>query len=763
MGRDIFKYYALSMYQQVINEKQIQLDSYKTYDTRDDKGIILFISYDIKSIEMSNNVFVNNVNYTGNLSFYYDESKNFITIVDLPSISYNFDTFKIFSDDILNIIKKIISKYTSIEDVKISMNPFLVFAYSNNVKKYLREASNISLIDSIVRKMNIVIDSLSRKIINDKKKRDEELEKQQRILEKRKTLFELKKEDFKSIDEYIKTLNEKIVEYAKSNYKKYDRHYQINIKKLMIIFQEEFELAEKLEEALFNPEEYFIWEDLFDMEEYLKWEDDREEGIKKYKEILNNVRRIVSEYVEAIGDNFRKITQDRFDAILEIHPHADPYDPDLDREIMFQHDFNKAFDEECSYYQSQLEDEETYPYIKKLFCNKYREYDDYIYYFLDKYFPKQIKILNLTMLVYRSQEKMKKYKEYIENPNLFYDFGSKRLWSVIMEFPYFLRLGCGYNSVWEQRYIYSLIIKPGVKRIDYDNLRYFSKNSKYDSFVGSIERKCLGEVKKDYSCDKITITIPSSLELHEIDKVISFGFKNARHGINYVCENIDIANYVKKRIVYKYLNKYTYEGNVFVNVDPKYYDNYFTTLPNNSDFYHQYDYSSNYRYSRKDINSFNVIIEACISYNRFKNNGVINREEVEEQLLGSYGELKYESFNISPYDAIARYLKNEGRKSNIIFPLIDQYLSIDKDINQYLIENEIPRPVNYDEFVKLKYLILKDRLSSIDYDNIKYHCIGRKKEEYINKAMEISSKNRQKKYTKYNEQYIQDFYKNSEL
>ena len=46
MGRDIFKYYALSMYQQVINEKQIQLDSYKTYDTRDDKGIILFISYD---------------------------------------------------------------------------------------------------------------------------------------------------------------------------------------------------------------------------------------------------------------------------------------------------------------------------------------------------------------------------------------------------------------------------------------------------------------------------------------------------------------------------------------------------------------------------------------------------------------------------------------------------------------------------------------------------------------------------------------------
>ena len=61
-----------------------------------------------------------------------------------------------------------------------------------------------------------------------------------------------------------------------------------------------------------------------------------------------------------------------------------------------------------------------------------------------------------------------------------------------------------------------------------------------------------------------------------------------------------------------------------------------------------YDYGSNYKYRRKDMYSLTSLIAICLQQNQQKNQGAINFEEVEEQLLGSYHTLKYENLYIHP-------------------------------------------------------------------------------------------------------------------
>lgn len=107
---DVFKYYGLTSYQQILQNSNIVLDDYKMYDVKkDDK--INYIIFDIKSHLEEKDIIINNINYLDNLEFTYDIIDNTITIHKLPIIDYENDNISVFSTDILEIIKKSIKKY----------------------------------------------------------------------------------------------------------------------------------------------------------------------------------------------------------------------------------------------------------------------------------------------------------------------------------------------------------------------------------------------------------------------------------------------------------------------------------------------------------------------------------------------------------------------------------------------------------------------------------------------------------------------------
>ena len=170
MYNDIFKYYSLTMYQNDIQNKNIMLDSYNEY-IKNEKDNIKCIIYDIKSHEEYNGIILKEIEYKTNLEFTYNLKDNIIIIDSLPSIEYNFDTFKVFMEDILEILKKIVSNYRSFDDIKILFKSKEVFAYSSTIKNYLSN-EDTKLIDDIVKRTNLVIYSLNKKVLNDKKRQD---------------------------------------------------------------------------------------------------------------------------------------------------------------------------------------------------------------------------------------------------------------------------------------------------------------------------------------------------------------------------------------------------------------------------------------------------------------------------------------------------------------------------------------------------------------------------------------------------------------
>lgn len=584
---------------------------------------IKYVIYDISSYIRINNVTIDYLNYEKNLEFYYDEKTNILLIKKLPEIEYDNDKFMIFTSDILEIIRKCLGKYISLENVKIELDPLLVFAYSPDVVDFIKESSNFKLINRVLKRTDLTIESLNKKILNDKKKQDENSRKSERILEKRREIFGIKREDFNTIEEYKNSLNEKTVEYAQREYKRYSRHLHLCFEKYKNYLKSAFdENPDYINDLLYSK--------MLDKYEEYEWDS----LPKKFKEDVLNI----------LSD----------DEIKKIHLLKSENDPDLKAQ---------------KYENGEYEPMGSYDYTNMLVSFCFDEFEDHPIYKGDN---EQLifKMINLAVYISDLQNKVNYYQNIISNCGTAYMELKKDniLWGSIIELPYFFKFS--YDSYYNggKDIINSLIIKPGVDSIDLDNLICFSKyekegfgtyqfkwyhnaSDKYENHKKIIE-KFISE--KYYYAERLIITIPESLNHSEIEKIVNFGIK---YGflINFICETQDVALYVRKYIILSELNQRKIQnsfignnGNIFVNVDPMYYRMYFTNLPSNKSMFHMYDYSSDYKYSRKDINSLSSLIVACIKINKDKNNGIINYEEIEEQLLGSYTDLKYEKFDIAP-------------------------------------------------------------------------------------------------------------------
>lgn len=633
---DIFKYYSLASYQQRLQNSNIVLDDYKSFDKKQEDKIH-YIIFDIKSHLEEKGIIISYIKYLDNLEFTYDIFNNTIIIHKLPIMNYDNDNISVFTTDILEVIKKSINKYTTLENVKVVLNPLSLFAYSNDVISLIDGSENFKLINKIVNRTNIVRESLKRKIINEKRKLDELDKKRERVLEKRKETFGIKKEDYKTVEEYTKALNERIVEYAKKQLERYNR--QLNICKL--------KYTNQLKKVFNDNMDFFLGEYMQFIEEQDNMLEEMEfldeispELIDSYIEKIVDLEvEIISKIREDIDADWKGEAKDSVDIRLSRRGYEYTYG--FSRDLANSHFINDKF--------------------VNLSYHPIYESEDKKYIF---------KMINLALYIYDLKKKIEYYQNIVANPNtacLEYE-KDNILWGNILELPYFFKIAQDNFQNSNDRFNL-LMIKPGTSNIDLDNFVILSKYKK-EGFreIGNNTKTVKYEYhknkvreiieNKEYTSKRLIITIPESLEYKEVKKLIVFGI-NYGFNINFVCETMNTYLNVKRIIILEEILKQregdTFigrNGNIFVNVDPYYYQMYFTNLPSNKSFWHMYDYSSNYQYCRSDVNSLSSLIHNCINTNYDKNNGKVDYEEIEEWLLGSYGSLKFDKFEVDNYCAI---------------------------------------------------------------------------------------------------------------
>lgn len=677
MVADSFKYYALTDYQEN-QSRNIILKSYKSSNNTSN-GITTFICYDIISesyitysnsnplneqilIEPPSNnkqvIFERNLIYKGKLKFTINEILHELCIEELPTIRHNFDEFQVFTSDILDILKRCIKEYNSIVELRITIRP-QVFAFSPEVAELIKGTYSYQVSKSIFERTKKIKEALIKRVESEKKKQREKDANIERELERRRKTFGLVKEDYKTEEEYLLAVNQKVRDYALKKREHCIRQYNINmdycISSIIDLYKEESTLSSILEAFGIVESEK---EELI----YQKYDNEIDPEKKKITE------KVLNGYLIKLKIELEKIIIKSFPIIREIK------------------------DEFDSYYKSDLKLFDRTGYDEKGLAKELSR--DYCYYLAERLKEAGIKLtnclpdypstekqaaiekmMNHLLICQRLCEKISYYTHIIDNPESFIEFGKdNKLTSVLMECPVFFKFGYDYFPH-SSEVINLLMIKPGTNNFNLENLKCFANPENKENFgryKADSDRldllRCVPRKKleyhtkyiedfiknKHYTCERLIITVPNSLPLEKVRELILFGFKYAKSRINFVCEGIENALYIKKYIITRELNNYkngeSFIGDllsIFVNIDPNYYQNYCLTFPSNKSFFMQYAFKSKYKYRRKKVLDIKGEISAAIWYNMKKNNGNINYREVEENLLGTYNELEYNPYNFS--------------------------------------------------------------------------------------------------------------------
>ncbi len=250
--------------------------------------------------------------------------------------------------------------------------------------------------------------------------------------------------------------------------------------------------------------------------------------------------------------------------------------------------------------------------------------------------------IETIMQIYKLQEQLAYYNGLLANPQeaVLKFYKTSKIWGSIMQLPYWSRVyndivyGSNVRTYHETFNLF--MIKHGVESIDFNNIINFIENPR---FKGNVFGKQMVHGKNFDLYDRLIITIPSSLPYEQILKVVVYAHT---HGgkTNFVCENIDVAMTVKRILIGKAVSAYVngekyFNDWCFVNTDPTYYESFLINTPSNKIFWHRYDYSSDYNYRRKEMLSFNKIIELAILYSQSKT-GKVDYQLLDILLLGSY-------------------------------------------------------------------------------------------------------------------------------
>ena len=623
-------YLYLQELENLLNEEKELFTEFRSYDIQ--KGnIVYFKCNDFLPNIKCNSLFIKELKYYGTLEFEFNKSVNEVYISKVPYILVKNNKVPIFTSDLAKIIVDLLHKYISSSEIQIKFaNPYTLLAINKESIKVIpniMETTNYQNLQIILEKIKTEIAYIEKDLERQHNKQIRDDNKKERNMAKKRKICGLDIEEYENKEDFYQEVNKKIIAVWNQKLKKFKFHLEATKKKYkeLIRSSDKWVLEKDIIELLGNTDEldefdkyhfHFNLEDVTDdeWEEYLEKRlqlDTSFDGIfKKIRELkelysveYKSALSLRSEEYEDIAYLRKYKYHEWFAEWLVKNPHP-----------VFNCEYNNVL--------------KKYVYDKKRF--------DYAVDLLE-----QISALNEKILYYNAR---------VINPDkaILYFINDEISWNAIMQLPYWLKLYRDKNVCHEN--IFLLMIKPGVKNIDLDNLKkFYSDKDKKKKFL----------VNDNFLCERLIVTVPKSLNYLEMKKIIEYSFNHAQQ-INFICENISTAVIIKTistgiylklptpdLLPYKDYQYYIEESlkynlrtkkEILVNVEPDYYRNYFLNIPNNENYWHLYDYSSVYKFRRKSIINFNGQIDCAIK--AFNIHGITNPTEdmVLTIILGSYFE-----------------------------------------------------------------------------------------------------------------------------
>lgn len=597
---------------------------YKAYD-KEFYNEVAFKCFDLVQKMQSNSIFIKNLNYHGTLEFSYNKATNEVYVLKVPYILINNKKLFIFTSDLAKIIEELLKKYVPVSDVSIKFSSSLsVLAMNKEVAQIIPNivnTTNYQFLLKILEQIEKEISYIERDLEKQQYRAKKEDTKKEFVLIKRRSICGIDISNYDRIEDYFNAVNKALIDLWTKKVENYTIHLNATKKKYFDMY-----LSGNTNKFEFLDEFYDPFDEAYYQVGELAWYEDSEK---------RKIKKEIMEHLEARLEY--DLSEEWYDSIIsEINEIRKEYDREYNASYSKRNKgpdrgLNMGFEEYFA--QSVLENN----YLKNNPICSDADYDELIRF--EKY------IIQIKALI----EKIKFYKELIKDPDKaivnFSKYGVS--WNAIMQSPYWLKLsrivkiyGHCYQEI-----IALLMVKPGTKTINFEKMKKFNsdkaKNKKF-------------WISDEYQFNKLIITIPKSLDYLEIIKLVEYGFQiNKYHDtkaeqINFICEDVDTAVKVKEICIKCYLalpdtiilpQQLNFwpdaKMELLVNVDPDYYRNYFLDCPKNGVYYHRYDYSSQYKFRRKELINFSGKIDCAVL--AFKNCGITPTEDmIKEIVLGGY-------------------------------------------------------------------------------------------------------------------------------
>ncbi|MBQ4583860.1 MAG: hypothetical protein IJA94_03120 [Bacilli bacterium] len=564
---------------------------YRSYDKNKD-DVISYICFEIKSLLKSpQNIIIKSIKYDGQLKFEYHKAINEIYISELPFIDDGKNKFYIFTHDIALILSKAVANIVDLKSVKIKfINDFFLSAIDRKTLEVLPTVSNTynwNMLVSIHEGIKKEIEKIKVESIRYKEQQERKYKAEERALIKRRKVQGLDPEAFENYDLFEQALTEHIL--AKNTKRK------ANLQpKLESCIRKYKELLKSCDLDLINSNSpyYFNNNSKGHTEDYEKL-DINEKLVIWYDFDLNHDKGLLNVILNIKYDLYNNRSNSENGII-----HKDSY--------VMRDELNAI-----NY---------THPALSK---NDVKE--------LEVFISLLYNIKNLYNKIYHVCPAIDKAP--LDHIYSFSKHSSAIPWSKILKFPFWLSIYYdSYPNIIKETFGL-FMIKPGVNKIDYSKIMCFSTDkAKYVHFT-------------DEFVNRRIITIPRTLPYDEICKLVNFSIENSYH-LNFICE--DITNYIiiKRILILKELDSFysldkKQKDGVgkkikwFVNLDPNYYNDYMVTIANNKTYWHKFDFTSDYKYRRKDPLDIKAIVEECVNrYCKSKTEFNLKRSLIEKILLG---------------------------------------------------------------------------------------------------------------------------------
>lgn len=657
--------------------------NYKSY-IKEDKNNVCFNIFDIESkIKTKSGINLYDIKYENLLNFTFKKNSNEITINKIPVYKGKTNVkIPVFTNDICKIIIDSLKKVTDCKDFEISFSdsysPIVLDIVSEKVFPTLTKTNNYKITKKIICNVEKELNNIKKTVNSYKLQQDRKIKIMERIYESRRKIYGVDPKKYKTVDEFYNAVKKELSTKLKKILNRINIQLDATEKKYKEL-EDKINTNINLEKILKEDKDYFNI--VFFIAKHIVFISEAKDKIN-----VDIVDFILNHFTTRLSMG-EKINQKDLEILIECMDRINI----LYNGKIFNYNIRSKAKNVSKYEGFKFvsipsdEDIETIADVFYTYKNIYKYNHD----FLNKHYH----LLNQFRSLMIEKDFYTNVLKNIDDYTLSQDKYTKSSYSRL-DLPY---LYCSYQKHQHNKnggHGDLLLINPGVKNIDFNKIPIMSISNdelkEPDTKVGhniSAYRRSrvrpkynlyLFENKKYFDLNsykfrnskhddsRSCITIPSSLQYTDIKKIIQY-FGNMGNKVCYICENGSVYTCVKSLLIDEYLEKIiNNKKNItrsYVVIDPNYRDNYFTNVSTPFHFFKKYDYTSNYKFRKKDVMSIEDLCQIYIN-RQLDNSNKIDVDLIKLSMLGSYNINdinSIEKFDQYKYTILNYYVKSRTK------------------------------------------------------------------------------------------------------